>query len=101
MKNFQANHGQCDSIIFPQNIFFSRLKALAKLELCLADSMIHYFGCVLETVHIFNIELHVLKFLLVRGSNKKQRRGRIIFNLTEGETFVMFYDNQVLLGIIL
>ena len=70
MKNFQANHGQCDSIIFPQNIFFSRLKALAKLELCLADSRIHYFGCVLETVHIFNIELHVLKFLLVRGSNK-------------------------------
>ena len=25
MKNFQVKHGQCDNIIFPQNIFFWRL----------------------------------------------------------------------------
>ena len=31
MKNFQLEHGQCDSIIFPQNIF---------LDFCFTGSMI-------------------------------------------------------------
>ena len=32
------------------------------------------------SIHKFIIELHVLQCLFVRGSNKKQRRGRIISN---------------------
>ena len=35
----------------------------------------------------FIIELHVLPRVFVREYNKKQRRGRIISNLTKGETF--------------
>ena len=34
------------------------------------------------SIHKFIIELHVLQCLFVRGSNKKQRRGRIISSLT-------------------
>ena len=30
MNNFQVKHGQCDSIIFPQNIFFRRLQVILK-----------------------------------------------------------------------
>ena len=57
----------------PQNIF---------LNLGLADSRILHFWQVLESLHKFVIELHVLQCLFVRRSNKKQRRGNIISNFT-------------------
>ena len=38
---------------------------------------------VLESIHRFIIELHVLQCLFVRGSNEKQRSGRIISNFTK------------------
>ena len=49
-------------------------------NLGVAGSRILYFWQVLEAIHKFIIELHVLQCLFVRGSNKKQRRGRIISN---------------------
>ena len=57
------------------------------LDLHLADGRILYFWQVLEYIHKFIIELHVLQCLFVRGSNKKQRRGRIISNFTKEKTF--------------
>ena len=57
------------------------------LDLCLADSRICYFWHVLESLHKFIIELHVLQCLFVRELNKKLRRGWIISNFTKGETF--------------
>ena len=48
------------------------------LDLCLADSRILYFWHILESIHKFIIEPYVLQCLFVRGSNKKQRWGRII-----------------------
>ena len=57
----------------PQNIF---------LNLGLADSRILHFWQVLESLQKFIIELHALQCLFVRGSNKKQRRGRIISNFS-------------------
>ena len=85
MKNFQVKHGQCDSIIFLKTYFFESSTQLSYL--CFADSRIVYFWQFLEPIHKFIIELHVLQCLFVRGSNKKQRRGRIISNFTKGETF--------------
>ena len=70
------------------------------LDLCLADSRNLYFWNVLESIHKFIIELHDLQCLFVRGSNKKQRRGRIILNFTKRRGFFISYDNQVLLGVI-
>ena len=70
------------------------------LDLCLTDSNILYFWRVLEFIHKLTRERHVLQCLFVRGSNKKQWRGRIISNFTKGETLIIFYDNQVFLGII-
>ena len=35
--------------------------------------------------------------LIIRGSKKQQRRGRIISNFTKGETFFISYSNQVLI----
>ena len=51
----------------------------------------------MESIHKFIVELHVLQCFFVRGSNKKQRRGRIISNFTKGETFFMSYINQVII----
>ena len=62
----------------------------------LADSRILYFWQVLEFIHKFIIELHVLQCLFVRGSNKKQRSSRIIWNFTKGETFSS-HINQVII----
>ena len=84
MKNFQVNHGQCTSIILPEKFSFEGPKKL--LDLCFADNRILYFWQVLESIHKFIIELHVLQCLFVRWSNKKERRGRIISNSTKGET---------------
>ena len=81
----------------PKTFSFEGSKQL--LDLCLADSRILYFSYVLESINNFIIELHVLQCLFVRGSNKKQRRGRIFSYFRKGEIFIS-YDNQVLLGVI-
>ena len=51
-------------------------------KLDLFDSRILCFLYVLESIHKFIIQLHVLQCLFVRWSNKKQRRGRIISYFT-------------------
>ena len=66
----------------PQNIF---------LNLGLADSRILHFWQVLESLHKFIIELHALQCLFVRGSNKKQSRGRIISN------FISYINKVIIL----
>ena len=96
MKNFQVKHGQCDRIIFPTTFSFESSKWL--LDLCFADSRILYFWQVLESIHKFIIELHVLQYLFVRGSNKKRWRGRIISNFRKGETFHLFGQPSALGG---
>ena len=79
-------HGQCNSTKFPQNIFFWKLQVIIRpLPYWQQDSLL--FSQVLESIHKFIIELHVLQRLYVRGFNKKQRRGRIISNFTKGKTF--------------
>ena len=57
------------------------------LDLCLADNRDLYFWKVLEFIQNFIIDLHVLQCLFASGSNKKQRRGRIISNFTKEQTF--------------
>ena len=84
-KNFQVKHGQCGSIKFPKTFSFESSKWLS--DLFLADSKIPYFWQVLESIHKFIIELHVLQWLFVRESNKKQRRGRVISNFRKRESF--------------
>ena len=85
VKNFQVKHGQCDSIISPKRFSFEGSKLLP--DFCLAESMIFYFWYVLESIHKFIIELHVLQSLFVRRCIKKQRRCSIISNFTEGDNF--------------
>ena len=94
MKKFQVKHGQCDSIIL---LYFSFEGSKQLLDFCLADSRILYFWQVLESVHktIKNIiGLRVLQCLFIRGSNKKQRRGRIISSFTKGEIFSFLTTNK-------
>ena len=79
-----------------QNIFFDRSKKL--LDLCLADSKIPYFWQVLESIHKFMIELHVLQYLFVRVSNKKQRRCRIMSNFRKGKTFHLLWQPSALVS---
>ena len=86
MKNFQVKHGQCDSILFLKTFSLENPKKLL-LNLFIADSRILYFWQVLESTLNIIIEFHVLYYLFVKGSNKKQRRGGIISNFTKGETF--------------
>ena len=50
MKNFQVKHGQCDSVILPQNICFEGSKLL--LDICLADNRILYFSYFLKSISI-------------------------------------------------
>ena len=83
MKNFQAKHGQCDSIIFSKTFSFESSKSL--LNLCLANSRILYFWHVLESIHKFIIELHVLQCLFVREFNKKGGVGS--FQISQKERF--------------
>ena len=42
------------------------------------------------------MELHALQCLFVRGSNKQQRKGRIISNFTKGQTFLSFMITSAL-----
>ena len=48
----------------------------------------------------FIIELYDMQCLFARRSNKKQRRGRIIWNFTKGERLFSSYGNYMLLGVI-
>ena len=71
----------------PKTLPFEGSKSL--LDLCLDASRIVYFWYVLESIHRFIIELHVLQCLFIRESNKKQIQstGRIISYFTRRETF--------------
>ena len=80
----------------PKTFSFEGSKQL--LDLYLADSRILYFWYVVESIHKFVIELHVLQCWFVRGPNKKQRMGRIISNFTKGETFHLLWQLSVLGG---
>ena len=95
MNNFQVIHGQYDSIIFPETFSLGSSKQL--FDLLLGDNRILLTG---PGIYPQILELHAQLYLFVRGSNKQQKRGRIISNFTEGETFFIFYNNQVLLGVI-
>ena len=66
---------------YPQKFAFEGSKLL--LDICLADSRILYFWYVLKSIHKFIIELHALQCLFVRGSNKKQRRGLGLFEISQ------------------
>ena len=55
------------------------LKALSPLPCWQQHSLLL---TVLESIHKFIIELHVLQYLFVRESNKKQRTGRNISNFS-------------------
>ena len=94
MSNFQVEHGQCDSIIFPETFSFGSSNYL--LDLPLGDNRI-----LLTDPGIYPQIYHRTSCPTVRickGSNKQQRRGGIISNFTKGETFFFSYNNQVLLG---
>ena len=60
---------------FPKTYFLWKLLVITVLDLYLSDNRILYIWQVLESIHKFIIELHALKCLFVRGSNKKYRRG--------------------------
>ena len=93
MKNFHEKHCQCDSIIFLKIYSFGSSRQLLS-NLCFAGGKTLYFWQVLESIHKFVLELHVLQCFFVRGSDEKQRRG-IISNFTIGDFFIS-YINQVL-----
>ena len=85
MENFQVKHSQCDSNIFRETFSFGSCKYL--LDLPLGDNRI-LLTSLLEYIHKFvNAKfIHALQYLLVRGSNKQQRRNGIISNFKKGET---------------
>ena len=74
---------ECDSIIFPKTFSFESSKQL--LDLCPADS--RTFWQVLEPIHKFIIEIHVLQCLFVRGSNKKTKEGKDYFKFHKRRVF--------------
>ena len=75
MVNVTASH-------FPKTFSFEGSKYL--LDLCLDDSRILYFWYVLESMHKFIIEPHVLQSLFVRGSNKN-KGGLGLFQISQKE----------------
>ena len=58
-----------------------------------------HFRYVLESIQKFIIELHVPQCLFVRGSNKKQKRGRIISNFTKRRDFFHLLWQPSALGV--
>ena len=70
----------------PQHIFFRKLKVIIikPSPRWQQDSLLLVGLGIYPQVSI--IEIHVLQCLFVRGSDKKQMRGRIISNFTKGET---------------
>ena len=93
IKNLQVKHRQYDSIIFSSEGFTQLL------GLCLADSRILYCWNVLESIHKFIIELHVLQCLFVRGFDKRQKSGRIASNFTKRENFASFMTTKCSWGL--
>ena len=72
----------------------------------LLEALSNYWTFPLVTTGFFwqcpkYLEFHTLLSLFEKGSNKQQQRGGIITNFTKGETFLISYNNQVLLGVIL
>ena len=65
------------------------------LDLCLADSGNLYIWYVLESIHKFVKELHVLQCLFVRESNKKQR-SRIVSNFKKRRLFHFLWQPSAL-----
>ena len=96
MKNFQVKHGQCDNTTFLQNIIFWRLSVIARPLPCWQQDSVLLI-CPRICLQIYQ-KLHVLQCLFVRGSNKKQRRGRIISNFTKGEAFHLLWQPSALAG---
>ena len=60
--------------------------------LCFADSRILYFSYVLESIHKCIIELLVLQFLFVRGSNKNKGGGGLFQILQKERLFHLFWQ---------
>ena len=94
MKNFHEKHCQCDSIILLKIYSLGSSRQLLS-SLCFVGGKMLYFWQVLESIHKFILELDVLQCFFVRGSDEKQRRGRIISNFTKGDFFIS-YINKVL-----
>ena len=46
----------------------------------------------MKSIHKFIIQLHVLQCLFVRGSNKKEKKGRIISNFIKEDTFCLLWQ---------
>ena len=90
MKNLQGRHGQCGSILFHET--FSLGKSNLLLDLPLGDNRVLLTGP--ESIHKVVREMHALLHVLVRASNKQQRRSRIISNFKKGETFFIFYKTK-------
>ena len=75
------------------------LKSDAKFEEKLTCSLKNDIRQVLESIHKFIIELHVLQFLY-KGGRIKNKGGVGLFQITQKRDFFICYINQVLLGII-
>ena len=75
MKNFQVNHGQCESIIIPKNIF--PLKALSNYSIrplpFWQQNSLHLTGPGIYP-QIYH-RTSCPEVLICKGSNKKYRRG--------------------------
>ena len=90
MNNVQVKPGQCDSVISPEAFSFESCQYI--LDIFLAGSYLLDIWQVLESIHKFIIEIRILQFTFVRGSNKKQRRGNIISSFKNGETFHILWE---------
>ena len=91
MKNIQVKHGLCDSIIYLKHFL---LKALTNYQ-TFAFLTAGFF----TFARSWNLsKLHVLQCLFVNGSNKKQKRCRIILRFTKGETSSCLMTTKRTLG---
>ena len=81
VKNFQVKHGQCDSVIFPKNIFFWRLQVIARPLSCWQyDSLL--FICPGIYPQVYHRTACPVE-LICKEVKQKQRRCRIIFSQME------------------
>ena len=103
MKNFEVKHCQGEASYSPKHFLLKALSNYKTFALLtrVYPQIYHRTPCpavlesihkfiiesITESIHKFIIEIHLLQCLFGRGSNKKQTRGRIISNFTEGETF--------------
>ena len=94
------NHEKLSSKVqhhFPKTFSFE--SSIELLDFYIAQSRILYFWQFLESIPKFIIQFHALQCLFLRGSNKQQRRGRTI-SISQKDRLFIFYENQVLLGVI-